>query len=127
MLADVELRAERRWGTVLLEKDLALRRNVLRTTDILRDHGADIIGNGKALVFRRTGCGPTVYIDGIKVTYGNFRGEDPAVEAADAINMVLPTHIYAMEIYKGPAETPGEFLDSNSRCGVVLIWTGRGR
>ena len=28
--------------------------------------------------------------------------------------------------FHGPGQTPGEFLDSNARCGVILIWTRRG-
>jgi hypothetical protein len=41
--------------------------------------------------------------------------------------MVHPANITAVEIYRGPAETPGEFLDSDAQCGVVLVWTRRGR
>ena len=42
------------------------------------------------------------------------------------MNRVSPFEIRAMEIYRGPAQTPGQFLDSNARCGVILIWTRRG-
>jgi len=133
MLADVRRRAERGWGTVLMEKELEARRSVTRTTDILQEYGATVIGSTereRALYFRRTSCGPVVYIDGIKVTHGS-RSKSPfgsggEIDSAQAVNMVHPLNIEAMEIYRGPAQTPGEFLDSNAQCGVILIWTKRG-
>lgn len=33
--------------------------------------------------------------------------------------------LYSIEIYRGPSEIPGEFLGSNSRCGVMVFWTWR--
>ena len=33
--------------------------------------------------------------------------------------------LYSVEIYRGPSETPGEFLNSDSRCGVMVFWTFR--
>ena len=120
---------------------------------MLRETGVDVLENGRAVVIRRTGCGPTVYIDGIKVTFlprsKSLMGAgapkppvtytvtfqqpkrieivNPAQEAADAINnLVHPMDVIAVEVYRGPAETPGQYLDSNSQCGVILIWTRRG-
>ena len=53
--------------------------------------------------------------------------ENAESEAAQAINdLVHPMDILAVEVYRGPAEVPGEYLDSNAQCGVVLIWTRRG-
>ena len=34
--------------------------------------------------------------------------------------------VRVVEIYRGPAEVPGQYLDSNAKCGVILIWTKRG-
>ena len=51
----------------------------------------------------------------------------PAQEVAEAVNLVHPGEVLAVEICRGPAETPGEDIDSNSACGVILIWTRRGR
>jgi hypothetical protein len=33
--------------------------------------------------------------------------------------------LYSVEIYRGPSEIPGEFLGSNTRCGVMVFWTWR--
>ncbi|MFC1791532.1 hypothetical protein ACFL0I_03600 [Gemmatimonadota bacterium] len=46
--------------------------------------------------------------------------------AAQAVNLIPPSDIQAIEIYHGPADTPGQYLDSRSQCGVILIWTRRG-
>jgi|GEM_PF-173277 len=129
MLSEVRRRAERGWGTVLMEEDLELRRRTAtRTTDILHEYGANVVNNGRTLTFRRTLCAPVVYIDGIRVFKGSGSklGGGGGNEAAAAVNLVHPMNIEAMEIYRGPAQTPGEFLDSNAQCGVILIWTRRG-
>lgn len=55
------------------------------------------------------------------------RKDNAEAEAAQAINdLVHPMDIIAVEVYRGPAEVPGQYLDSNAQCGVVLIWTRRG-
>jgi len=133
VLADVQRRAERGWGTVLMSEQLEPRRSVTRTTDILQEYGASVVGSTESqrgLYFRRTGCAPVVYIDGIRATSGSRSrsviGSGGEVDAAQAVNLVHPLNIEAMEIYRGPAQVPGEFLDSNAQCGVILIWTKRG-
>jgi hypothetical protein len=130
MLADVRRRADWGWGTVLLTEELEDRtKRASRTTDILQEYGARVTGireTDRSLSLRRAGCGPTVYVDGIKLTRGSRAGGGGGVESAQAANLVHPMDIAAIEIYRGPAETPGEFLDSNSQCGVILLWTRRG-
>ncbi len=134
ILEDVRRRAASPWGTVLIGETLEPRlRTASRTTDLLRDQGVTILSNGNALYFNRTRCAPHVFVDGVKITRVPRGGgpippkglEPPDEEAARALNMVDPTTIAAVEIYRGPAETPGEFLDSDARCGVILIWTRR--
>jgi outer membrane cobalamin receptor len=135
ILEDVRRRAEGGWGTVLLREELELpRRTASRTTDILQQQvGVHVHGQTettRTLYLRTPGCGPLVYVDGIKLTH-EPRGSDPmgktAPEAARAANLVHPMDIEALEIYRGPGQTPGEFLDSNAQCGVILIWTRRGQ
>ncbi len=132
MLAEVRRRAESAWGTVLMGETLESRqRTATRTTDMLRDTGLEVYENGRVVFFRRTQCAPHVYLDGVRITRvprsGPIPGFDhPIEEAADALNMVDPATLAAIEVYRGPAEIPGEFLDSDARCGVILLWTRRG-
>jgi hypothetical protein len=136
MLADVELRSRSAWGTVLLGEVLERRMASVRSiVDVLHEHGAVISPSGQGVIFRRTGCAPHVYVDGVKVTrvprggnrFEQFRSSGAArEEAAQALNLVHPADVTALEIYRGPAEIPGEFLASDSQCGIILVWTKRG-
>jgi hypothetical protein len=56
------------------------------------------------------GCYPQYYLDG---------QESSAYFARN----VPPRDVRGVEIYRGSSETPGEFLGTNSGCGVIAIWT----
>lgn len=141
-LEDFERRLNSGWGQFILEDEIQ-RRAPPKLTRIISDYGITVTGDGKAIRMRRTGCGPLVYIDDVKMTHlprgRGFGGADigaqypfpvadlsPETEAADAVNLIHPSDITAVEIYRGPAEVPGQYLDSNAKCGVILIWTRRG-
>jgi hypothetical protein len=106
-----------------------------------------VMSDGKQIYMGRTLCAPVVYIDDVRITHGSGKSalsnslnssettsdfrlddgdDDEGTYAAEAVNLIHPLHIQAMEIYSGPANTPGQYLDSRSRCGVILIWTRRG-
>lgn len=61
-------------------------------------------------------CPISYYLDGAKYEPGarGINGE------------VLPHEVEAVEVYRRASETPADFVDSDSRCGVVVIWTKRG-
>jgi hypothetical protein len=143
-LDDFERRLNSGWGSFILEEEIRIRSPIM-LTQILNEHG--VTGSEKGIRMRRTGCAPLVYVDGVKMTHqsrggGAFNPRDPGgskspylwpdpekspdAEAAVAVNSVLPSHVRAVEVYRGPAEIPGQYLDSNSMCGVILIWTRRG-
>jgi hypothetical protein len=94
--------------------------------------GFEVVGGpatSGSILNRRYSCPPLVYIDGVLVTHTSFSGKgvgEAAGEAAAAIDMVHPLDVAGIEIYRGPAQTPGEFGGSNARCGVIVVWT-RGR
>ena len=133
LLADVQRRARSGFGTVVMGQELESRLSSVGLTDLLREHGATVGSNGSTLMFRRTGCAPQVYIDGVRMTHvprtagpPGSGEESPGADAARALNLVSTADIAAVEIYQGPAQTPGEFLDSNAGCGVIIVWTQRG-
>jgi hypothetical protein len=57
-------------------------------------------------------CRVTYYIDGAYTAGGTFHLDD-----------MSPGAIEAMEIYRGPAETPVRFRQRDTACGVIAIWT----
>jgi hypothetical protein len=77
------------------------------------------------------GCEPDLYIDGHR--YRNATGAirtdvgvtvwQEAVNKVDDFNAVPIVAVEAMEIFVG-ARTPSQY---NSPCGVILVWTRRGR
>jgi len=54
-------------------------------------------------------CAPKYFIDGI-----------PSDQSATDTPI---SDIYGIEVYRGPSETPVEFLTSEAGCGVISIWT----
>jgi len=56
------------------------------------------------------GCYPQYFLDGREST-PYFARNTP------------PQDIQGIEIYRGSSETPGEFIGTNSGCGVIAIWT----
>lgn len=67
--------------------------------------------------FRRHGgekCPPTFWIDGVKLGHWSY--------AADLQTL----DIELLEAYQGPASIPGAYIDSDARCGVIVLWTKRG-
>jgi len=57
-------------------------------------------------------CPMLVYLDGFLISES---GQDDV--------WVSPVEIGGVEVYKGPASLPAEFMGPGSRCGVVAIWT----
>lgn len=56
------------------------------------------------------GCYPQYFLDGHESS-AYFARHTP------------PGDVKGVEIYRGASETPGEFIGSNSGCGVIAIWT----
>lgn len=55
-------------------------------------------------------CLPRIYLDGI-----------PTQEEPDGV--VDPLALEAVEIYRGPAETPAQYSGVGNACGVILLWS----
>lgn len=129
------------WGRFVLKEEIE-KRNPVKLTDVLTETGLEITGNGASVKLRRANCAPVVYIDGTKVTrslLGSGREAegrsiypwpdpeaDPGQQAAYNLNLVHPSNVLAVEVYRSVLETPAEFLTLNNMCGTVLIWTHRG-
>jgi len=94
-------------------------RNPQEPADLLRmvpgvRVGATRLGRTPVEMSRRSGrsCEPTIFLDGSI----NRRFSFDDLNVAD---------LAAIEIYRGPSETPSRFSFSES-CGVILVWTHEG-
>lgn len=76
---------------------------------------------GDAMRGARTGCYSDVYVDNTAMYY------TPSSLPLFDISTISPSAIEAIEFYSGPAQIPGEFSKTNASCGVLVIWTRRGK
>lgn len=76
----------------------------------LRARSCDIVNTRMSAGFSSGGCPMSAYVDGMGV-------------GSNVDEFVSPIEIAGVEIYRGAASVPGEFAGSDSRCGVVVIWT----
>lgn len=129
-MAALDERVRSGWGQFVLEDEIQMRAPRL-VTDLLDRRGVDVTDDGRRIIMRRTMCPPEVYIDDVKVTGHQSRSPtagstaDAQREAAEAVNSLAPRSIHAIEVYRGPSETPAKYLGTNAACGVILIWTRR--
>jgi hypothetical protein len=90
------------------------RRAPGRASDLLRSApGVRIVGRGiggAIVVMGRSRCRPIYWIDGRYI---------PSFE----LDQITPMEIQALEVYRGPSETPPELNRFNAGCGVIAIWT----
>jgi outer membrane cobalamin receptor len=106
----------------IMTRDELRERDALDVVDILREIPriaiANTSGRGNHVMFRGGGtgqCTPKVYINGVHVNRNALAYID---------ELVRPTEIEGIEVYRGLTEMPGEFYDE-THCGVILVWTRR--
>jgi hypothetical protein len=89
---------------------------------------------GRAVYFQRavrsvdeegriTVCWPVIYVNRMLVSPG---GSSTFAQPAAVDELVDGADIWAMEVYRPPAEIQPEFGGRNSGCGVIVLWTRRG-
>jgi hypothetical protein len=124
-------RLERGIGGIFFTRDDIERRKPSRLTDLLADVpglrlDASGAGHERTVTFTRTilapdsarRCPVQVFVDGLLAT----RGES----TAPIDDLVSPQSLEGMEVYRGMATIPPEFLNQHARCGVIALWTRRG-
>jgi iron complex outermembrane receptor protein len=97
------------------------QRNAQRSSDYLRgvpgvSVGASRLGRAEIRVTRNPvgqNCDPVVWLDG--VPYPDYH-----------IDQLNRDDIMAMEIYRGPSETPPQFDFQGEGCGTIVVWTQDG-
>lgn len=108
-------------GTFITRQDVE-KAHPVRISDMLRTiPGVTLLSSGAghhpAVQIDRgvaNGCQTQVFLDGVRMP-------DPHLD-----DLVTPGDVEGIEIYKGMASIPAEFLTPDAPCGVVAVWTRRG-
>jgi hypothetical protein len=117
-------RRRRSSGTgYFLDRETIARQNAFRTTDLLRRvPGVDVrLGpTGDRVMLRSMGtmCRPLVYLDGMPLTFPGAGDDFP-----DDLDLVLPTDLDGVEVYRSQTGAPPEYTRPGNACGTVLLWT----
>lgn len=120
-------------GGVFFNRQEIEARNPARITDLLLDvpgvrlqQASGRAGQLMVVSFARAPlgrgggtCPVQVFVDGILASRG--AGAVPLDELAS------PNALEGIEIYRGLSSVPAEFVTPDARCGVVALWTRRGR
>jgi hypothetical protein len=123
-------RMERGFGVYLPPEELDEQHRYRITDLFFRMPGTRVLepawGSGGRVVYFRSGeklngiCWPMVYLDHHLMSPG---GGVPAF----LDEYVAAPDVAAIEVYRSPAEIPAQFHGANAGCGVVVLWTHRGR
>jgi len=121
-LADYHARREKGLGFAITQEQIK-RQNPRAVSDLLRQVPGvrvDWAFGSSSIRIPGTGarfgeCPVKVVLDGLEFRWGSSTVDD------------IPVHdVYAIEVFRSLAEMPIEMAGSNSRCGVIAIWTHRG-
>jgi hypothetical protein len=132
VLSNFYQRVERRVGGVFITREEIERSNAGLVTDLLRMvPGVQIDGGGgqhdRIITMVRAipvtsfanGCPVQIYLDGILATRS-------ATDRVSLDELATPNVLEGIEVFRGLATVPPEFLSAEARCGVIALWTKRG-
>jgi hypothetical protein len=124
VLANFEARLHSGLGT-FVTRDEITRLGPARVTDVLVTlpgvYLENVGGAGHSRVVhmsRAVGCAAQIFVDGFLM--------NRMAGAISVDDVVSPASVEGIEVYRGLASMPAEFLTPEARCGVVAIWTRRG-
>jgi hypothetical protein len=125
MFSEFDYRVRNGFGSYFTRADIERVQPVLVTDLVASLPGVRLRGSGfgqariveMAQVARMGACPVQVFMDGRLM---NRRGEAAIDE------LVTPSDVEGVEVYRGLSTLPPEFYNEWSRCGVVAIWTRRG-
>jgi len=127
-MVSLQERIDRGIGYIMTRDEID-ERQPLNLAEVLRTApGVDVVQSGSSVTgtfdirmrnaqnMLGQSCPPAVWVDGVK-----WRDVQSAFTDISGIELEV------VEIYNGPSQVPGEFLDSSASCGAVIVWTRRGR
>ena len=94
------------------------RKQATRLSDLMRDIAGvrEVCGGGRCQIrmTRNRDCQPNFFLDGLPAN--NSTPTDLSLAG-----------VIGIEIYRTESETPTQFLRGLNSCGVIVIWTVRGK
>lgn len=82
----------------------------------------EVLGEDAGIIAEND-CPVIFYLDGVRLN----NSSDRTLDKVEVIYRLPVELIEGVEIYRGASELPAEFGGSDARCGVVVVWTRRGR
>ena len=82
----------------------------------------EVLGE-EADIIAENNCPIIYYLDGVRLN----NTSDRTLDKVEVIYRLPVELIEGIEIYRGASELPAEFGGADARCGVVVVWTRRGR
>lgn len=124
-LAGFEFRRAKGVGRYITRQEIEQRRPGYVTDMLLSLPGIRLVSDGpghrRVITMGRRGCPSQLFVDGFLI---NPPGGPVQLVLDDA---VIPESIEGIEIYDGFSTIPAEFLTPAAACGVIVVWTRRGR
>jgi hypothetical protein len=110
------------------------RQQPMYVTDLLRDiPGVQLravgIGSRPVVAMGRSSgrmCSARIFVDGMLLNPTMMTPSGPRADVFRIDDVVHPSSVEGIEIYRGMSTTPPEFLTADADCGVIAIWTRRG-
>jgi hypothetical protein len=108
---------------IFLDFGGAARRDAPALPHLLRGLAGVQVSGGYQPVVTMTraapGCFPVVYLDGTRISGAH----DAAESVRGVLGMIPGGDVEAIEVYRGPSETPGEFGGLAAPCGAIAVWS----
>lgn len=99
-----------------------------RMSDLLRTvRGVSlrpVRGNEWIAISARERCPMQVYFDGVKIYEPRALASGPASRPPN-LDQFNITQLEAIEVYRGPAETPAQLGGTGGACGTIVLWSRR--
>ncbi len=132
-LEEFRERVRRGMGTYITRAQIERQRPMF-VTDLLRGvPGVELRGGGVGsrpvvAVGRSTGrtCTARIFVDGMLLNPTMMTPSGPRADVFRIDDVVHPSSVEGIEIYRGMSTMPPEFLTADAECGVIAIWTRRG-
>lgn len=116
-------------GYFLTRHDIEERKPMYVTDMLATIPGVQLRSSGRGsrrhIYLTRTGdnCPAQIFVDGFLLNGRSRLTGDQDFTLDDA---VAPSSVEGIEVYHGLASVPAQFLNPDSRCGAVVVWTRRG-